>query len=54
MVNKVIQLDIKALRNCAFWLAENRKMLQKIFELAQEVAETPFTGTGKPEPLKGN
>lgn len=36
------------------WLGEDRAMAQKILELIQEVHRTPFTGRGKPEPLKGS
>lgn len=54
MANRVLQLETKAWNDPAWWLAENRKLLQKIFDLSAEYAETPFTGTGKPEPLKGN
>lgn len=32
----------------------DRRALDKLFRLLIEVKETPFTGTGKPEPLKHN
>jgi len=34
------------------WLDENRKMLKKINELIKDIQRTPFSGKGKPEPLK--
>lgn len=34
------------------WLNEDKKMLQKINELIKDIQRTPFTGKGKPEPLK--
>lgn len=34
------------------WLTEDRKMLKKINELIKDIQRTPFTGKGKPEPLK--
>ncbi|MCK4920037.1 MAG: Txe/YoeB family addiction module toxin [Bacteroidales bacterium] len=34
------------------WLTEDRKMLRKINELIKDIQRTPFTGKGKPEPLK--
>ncbi len=34
------------------WLIEDRNMLKKINELVKEIQRTPFTGRGKPEPLK--
>lgn len=30
----------------------NSPVLKKLFVLLEEIAEHPFTGTGKPEPLK--
>lgn len=34
------------------WKTSNPKMLVKIISLITEIASSPFTGTGKPEPLK--
>ncbi|MEX2410734.1 MAG: Txe/YoeB family addiction module toxin [Candidatus Paceibacterota bacterium] len=34
------------------WLREDRKMLKKINELIKDIQRTPFSGKGKPEPLK--
>jgi toxin YoeB len=36
-----------------FWQVRDRKLLQPIKGLIQECCRTPFTGTGKPEPLRG-
>ena len=33
--------------------AHDRKLLDRINGLIKECARTPFTGTGKPEPLRG-
>lgn len=32
----------------------NQKLVFKIFELIENIQQTPFTGIGKPEALKGN
>lgn len=32
----------------------NKAVLKKIFTLLNEIIESPFVGTGKPEPLKYN
>ncbi len=32
----------------------NQKLAFKVLELIQDICKTPFTGIGKPEPLKGN
>ena len=34
------------------WLAQDRKILRKINDLIKDIQRTPFTGKGKPEPLK--
>lgn len=34
------------------WQTEDKKMLKKINSLIKEIQSTPFSGTGKPEPLK--
>ena len=35
------------------WQAHDRKLVQRINALIKECLRTPFTGTGKPEPLRG-
>jgi toxin YoeB len=35
------------------WQQADRKMLARINRLIKECQRTPFDGTGKPEPLKG-
>ena len=35
------------------WSTHDRKMISRIHALIQECERTPFSGTGKPEPLKG-
>lgn len=35
------------------WQEIDKKMVRKINELIRECLRTPFEGTGKPEPLKG-
>jgi len=34
------------------WLNEDKKMLRKINVLIKDIQRDPFTGKGKPEPLK--
>jgi toxin YoeB len=36
------------------WQAANPQTLKRLNELIKECQRTPFTGTGKPEPLKGD
>ncbi len=35
-----------------FWLETDRQMIKRINRLINEIIRDPFTGTGKPEPLK--
>ena len=34
------------------WVATQPRVALKVLDLMEEVMRTPFTGTGKPEPLK--
>ena len=36
-----------------YWQQQDRKMLVRLNGLIKECTRTPFDGTGKPEPLKG-
>ena len=35
-----------------YWQKNNRKFVKKINDLLKDISRTPFTGIGKPEPLK--
>jgi toxin YoeB len=36
-----------------FWAETDRKITRRISRLVKEIKREPFTGIGKPEPLKG-
>lgn len=36
-----------------YWQSQDRQMLKRLNKLILECARTPFSGTGKPEPLRG-
>lgn len=36
------------------WQATDSKILQRLNGLIREASRTPFSGTGKPEPLRGS
>ena len=36
------------------WQQQDAKLLRRINGLIQECTRTPFSGTGKPEPLRGS
>lgn len=37
-----------------YWITQDRKNLKKLNALLKETQRSPFEGTGKPEPLKGD
>ncbi|MDR3247265.1 MAG: Txe/YoeB family addiction module toxin [Treponema sp.] len=49
-----ISFHQSALADYQQWANDDIKIFAKIGNLIKEITRTPFTGTGKPEPLKGN
>ncbi len=49
---KEIIFTLEALEHLEEWKFSDPKILLKIVSLILEIASNPFTGTGKPEPLK--
>ena len=47
-----LEFDQNAFDDLRYWVEIDRKKAQKILSLIEEIKRTPFTGTGKPEPLK--
>lgn len=43
-----------ALEHYEFWVKTDAKVVERIKALLRDMREHPFTGIGKPEPLKGN
>ena len=37
-----------------YWQTQDKKVLKKINALLKDISRDPFTGIGKPEPLKGD
>ena len=35
-----------------YWLKTDKKILARINDLVKDISRTPYTGIGKPEPLK--
>jgi len=48
------KLSKEALNNLEYWLKKNQKNYLKCLTLMVDIKEHPFTGIGKPEPLKFN
>ena len=43
----------RAWEDYLYWQAQDKKMLKRINELIKDAEREPFTGLGKPEPLRG-
>jgi toxin YoeB len=43
----------RAWEDYLYWQSHDRKLLERINGLIKEASRAPFTGTGKPEPLRG-
>lgn len=50
-MEKIILLP-KAFNEMRYWAEEDSRILVKIFELIRDIQRNPFSGLGKPEPLK--
>lgn len=51
---EIVFLDA-ALEDRDYWLkTHNTKIMKRISALLEDILSHPFTGIGKPEPLKGN
>ena len=42
----------EAWEDCLHWQKQDRRMVERINKLLEEVRRDPFDGVGKPEPLK--
>lgn len=49
---KNLEFDPNGFEDLAWWIEKDRKKALRIIKLIKEVQRDPFTGTGKPEPLK--
>ncbi len=52
-MNNSIQFVEDAWDEYQYWVSHDKKTLKKINDLLKEIQRTPFEGSGKPEPLKG-
>ncbi len=44
--------QINFIDDLRYWVATDRKLALRTLALVEEILRDPFTGTGKPEPLK--
>ena len=50
---RAIRFDPAAWDDFLYWLGSDRKTARRITRLIAEIQREPFTGIGKPEPLRG-
>jgi toxin YoeB len=51
---KRLEFDSVAFKDYSDWKSIDKTVYEKITKLIHDIARTPFSGLGKPEPLKGN
>lgn len=47
-----LEFDVAAFEDLAWWIQQDRKKALRITKLIQQIQSDPFSGIGKPEPLK--
>jgi toxin YoeB len=47
-----LEFDAAAFEDLAWWVKHDRKTAIRIIRLVEETLRDPFSGAGKPEPLK--
>jgi toxin YoeB len=50
---RLAMLHPECMEDLRGWMEEDRRTASKVLELMAECLREPFTGKGKPEPLKG-
>lgn len=53
-MNRKLAWTDEAWDDYLFWQTQDKRRLKRINRLIKEATRTPFTGIGKPEPLKEN
>lgn len=52
MSMKKVAFEPEAFEQLGKWATEDKKIFKKILELIKDIQREPFSGIGKPEPLK--
>jgi toxin YoeB len=50
----LLSFDDRGWEDYQFWIAHDRKVLDKLNRLILDARRSPFVGIGKPEPLRGD
>ena len=54
MAKRSLLLMPKAVEHLGWFIQHELKLVKKIYEVLDNCCDTPFTGVGQPEALKGN
>lgn len=52
MSEMILEFDMNAIQDLSHWVKEDRRKLEKILKIIEEISKNPFDGIGNPEPLK--
>lgn len=52
MSERILEFDIDAVEDLAWWVEQDRRVALKIISLILDIRRSLFDGIGKPEPLK--
>jgi toxin YoeB len=47
-----LEFDPQALEDLRYWVEQDRRKALRVIPLTQECLKSPFSGSGKPEPLR--
>ncbi|NIS10046.1 MAG: Txe/YoeB family addiction module toxin, partial [Candidatus Dadabacteria bacterium] len=53
-MNKKLVWTDEAWADYVYWQTQDRKTLKRINKIIEDIKRSPFTGIGKPEPLREN
>ena len=53
-MKKLISFEPQAFEQLVLWGKKDIKVIPKIMKIIEDIKRNPFTGLGKPEPLKHN
>ena len=48
------ELSDTAKADLQYWKSHDSKIFKRIFQILENIAQTPFSGIGKPKPLKSS
>ena len=49
-----LEFDVAAFEDLAWWVEKDRTQALRIIRLIREIQRAPFSGIGKPEPLRND